>query len=602
MGIPTFFRSILKGNRRVIQGANEGVLAVDYFFMDFNSIIYKEWGGIPKEVRESSHAKIEKLLITKVVDRTIHMVNHIVKPSRMAYLSFDGPAPRAKMVQQRSRRFKSVQTTRFLEDAKKRVAPAQEETTTKKCAEWDPSSHICPGTVFMDRLSKGLQKAMAKGQFKTSVTLSDSNNPGEGEHKILPKIRALTQAEDPALQQSTVVIYSPDGDMISLGLLTEKSSVYILRYIDPQSEHESVWLEKGFDLLYCSLDKVREDFFKQMTKTYPTEKVNEGRILLDYNFLLAMVGNDFVPSLPFLKIRSGGLDILLDIYNRLRPQFRDYLVGEHGKNVHTEFFKALFLELSKMENAEMRKEYAMLVREYHGQENNRRMQQERELTPVQLLESRYYHLCLFHPDHPCASTYRKYWNAVNYHQEKHVWKGQYYRYFCGFQPDNHATYNRDRTALVQNYLESLLFTLRYYTEGCPSWSWSYRHRVAPIPSDVYTVLDKQGLDINTLRFEKGEPCTPFQQLMMILPLESMTMLPPTIASLASSPRWKHLYPVDFEVDALAGIKYIYSEAILPDNEREKEFLADIREKETLLPPDLQARNRVSPMVKKFVLS
>jgi hypothetical protein len=44
MGIPTFFRSILKGNRRVIQGAKEGVLSVDYFFMDFNSIIYKEWG------------------------------------------------------------------------------------------------------------------------------------------------------------------------------------------------------------------------------------------------------------------------------------------------------------------------------------------------------------------------------------------------------------------------------------------------------------------------------------------------------------------------------------------------------------------------------
>jgi 5'-3' exonuclease len=119
---------------------------------------------------------------------------------------------------------------------------------------------------------------------------------------------------------------------------------------------------------------------------------------------------------------------------------------------------------------------------------------------------------------------------------------------------------------------------------------------------VYTVLDKQGLDMNTLGFEKGEPCTPFQQLMMILPLESMTMLPPTIASLASSPRWKHLYPADFEVDALAGIKYIYSEAILPENEREKEFIENIREKESLLSPDLVARNKVSSTVKKFVLS
>ena len=592
MGIPTFFRSILKGNRRVIQGAKENVLDVDYFFMDFNSIIYKEWADIPQDVRRASHAKIEKLLIRRVTERTVHMVNQIVKPRRMAYLSLDGPAPRAKMVQQRSRRFKSVQSARFFE----------EHRALEEGKDWDPSSHICPGTSFMERLSKGLQNAMARGQFHTSVTLSDSNHPGEGEHKILPKMRALVKNTE--LCDSTVVIYSPDGDMISLGLLTEKSKIYILRYVDPHSEHESVLLEKGFDLLYCSLDTIRADFYQQMTKTYGNEAMEETRILLDYNFLLAMVGNDFVPSLPFLKIRSGGLDLLLGIYNRLRPQFRDYLVqkNEASLQVHPEFFKALFLELSKMENAEMRKEYAMLTRDYHGAENARRSQQEREMTPLQILESRYYHMSLFHPDHPCASTYRRYWNEVDYHQEKHVWKGQYYRYFCGFHPENMSSYNRDRSAMVANYLESLLFTLRYYLEGCPSWSWYYRYRVAPIPSDVYAVLDKQGMDLNTLVLEKGEPYTPFQQLMMILPPASMTMIPRSIASLASSPRWKHLYPDDFQVDALAGIKHIYSEAILPENHQEKEFVGAIRELEASLPPDLVARNKISHTVKKFVFT
>lgn len=594
MGIPTFFRSILKGNDRVIQGAKEGVLAVDYFFMDYNSIIYKEWAGIPKEVRISSHAKIERLLISRVIERTVHMVNHIVKPSKMAYLSFDGPAPRAKMVQQRSRRFKSVQTARFFQEAKKRLLVPQEKDEV--VAEWDPSSHICPGTGFMDRLSKGLQKAMAQGKFTTSVTLSDSNNPGEGEHKILPKIRAMARTE--GHRDDTVVIYSPDGDMISLALLTQKSHIYILRYLDAQSEHEAVLLEKGFELLYCSLDTVRHDFFKQMTKTYRSTEVDETRIVLDYNFLLAMVGNDFVPSMPFLKIRSGGLDILLGIYNRLRPQFNDYLV--RATTVHLEFFKALFLELSKMENAEMRKEYGMLTREYHGADNGRRNESERTMTPSEVLESRYYHMCLFHPDHPCASTYRRYWNVVDYHQEKHVWKSQYYTHFCGFTPQDSTRYNRDWSALVRNYLESLMFTLRYYTEGCPSWSWFYRYRVAPIPSDVYTVLDKQLLDMNTLVFEQGQPYTPYQQLMMILPPESMTMIPPTIASLASSVEWRHLYPAEFEVDALAGIKYIYSEALLPENDREKEFVEAVREREKSLPLDVQGRNRISSTVKKFV--
>ena len=593
MGIPTFFRSILKGNRRVIQGAKEGVLKVDYFFMDYNSIIYKEWGDLPKDLKQRSHATIEKHLIRSVVDRTVHVVNDVVQPSLGVYLSLDGPAPRAKMVQQRSRRFKSVQTSKFFEAQRK----AMSITTEESREEWDPSSHICPGTTFMDRLSKALRKAMSMGRFKTSVTLSDSNYPGEGEHKILPKIRSLAQRAEDA--DKTVVIYSPDGDMISLGLLTQKSNLYILRYVDPQSEHENILLEKGVDLLYCSLNMVRHDFFKQMTKTYGFAQVDETRILLDYNFLLAMVGNDFVPSLPFLKIRSGGLDLLLDIYNRLRPQWNTYLV--EGTTVHRDFFKALFVELSKMENAEMRKEYSMLVKEYHGAENARRAESERSMSPFEIMQSRYYHMSMFHPDHPLSAQYRPSWKAIDYHTDKHVWKSQYYRYFCGFRPDSILLYNRDRSAMVTNYLESLLFTLHYYTVGCPSWSWHYRYRVAPIPSDVFAVLDKQHVDMNTLVLEKGEPYTPFQQLMMILPPESMTMLPSSIASLATQSPWKDLYPAEFDVDALAGMKYIYSEAILPENEHSERFLDAIRRLEKNLTEEDGERNRISQKVWKFIL-
>jgi 5'-3' exonuclease len=154
--------------------------------------------------------------------------------------------------------------------------------------------------------------------------------------------------------------------------------------------------------------------------------------------------------------------------------------------------------------------------------------------------------------------------------------------------------------MVKNYLESLLFTLRYYTEGCPSWSWHYRYRVAPIPSDVFTVLDKRMVEVNTLSLEKGTPYTPFQQLMMILPPKSMTMLPPSIAALASHKKWKPLYPDEFEVDALAGMKYIYSEALLPEHDEEETFLEAIRTVEKTLLPEWVERNRISDKVKKFV--
>lgn len=80
-----------------------------------------------------------------------------------------------------------------------------------------------------------------------------------------------------------------------------------------------------------------------MTETYQTDKIDDLRILNDYNFLLFMVGNDFVPSLPFLKIRSGGLDLLIKIYNQVRPQIQDYLIDydpmtQKIPKIHKEFF------------------------------------------------------------------------------------------------------------------------------------------------------------------------------------------------------------------------------------------------------------------------
>lgn len=588
MGIPTFFRSILSGNKKVIQGAQAGVLDVDYFFMDFNSLVYNEWASIPKELRVGSVESVEKTLIQNVVKKTIHIVNSIVRPSGYTYIAFDGPAPKAKMVQQRSRRFKSVQSMRLLSAYKKNTI----QNT------WDPSCHICPGTSFMEKLSHSLQKAMANKQFHSSVILSDSNTPGEGEHKILPRIRNLQKSEQE--KEKTVVIFSPDGDMISLILMTQKKNCFLLRYIDADSEHENHLLDKGFIFLYCHLNMVKQDFHLQMTKTYT--EVDDTRILLDYNFLLAMVGNDFVPSLPFLKIRSGGLDMLITIYNRLRPLYgNDYLISIPA-SINMAFLRDIFLELSKMENAEMRKEYALLAGEYMGKQNYRRSSRESTMSDYEIIESRFYHMSLFHPDHPLGKTYRQLWGAIDFQKEKHEWKAQYYRFFCGFNPSDYSAYNDGRTQMVKNYLESLLFTLYYYTDTCPSWSWYYQYRVAPIPSDVYSVLSKNKIDINRLYFEKSQPYTPFQQLMTILPPQNLHILPLPLKNMALSEKWKYLYPTEFQVDALAGFKYIYSEAILPENDNEKEFLGQIREiEQNSLTEGEKHRNRINSTVKKIIL-
>jgi 5'-3' exoribonuclease 2 len=98
-------------------------------------------------------------MFNAVFDYTDKLIKTI-KPKKFLYLAVDGVAPRAKMNQQRSRRFRAAQ------EAMEKLSKEQEllDQWKSKGLELPPSSArgfdsnvITPGTVFMHRLSKALQ-------------------------------------------------------------------------------------------------------------------------------------------------------------------------------------------------------------------------------------------------------------------------------------------------------------------------------------------------------------------------------------------------------------------------------------------------------------
>ena len=73
--------------------------------------------------------------------------------------------------------------------------------------------------------------------------------------------------------------------------------------------------------------------------------------------------------------------------------------------------------------------------------------------------------------------------------------------------------------MYTTYVEGLCWVLKYYYEGCPSWSWYYPFHYAPFASDLTCIYEYN------IHFTLSEPFQPIQQLLSVLPSESAHALP-----------------------------------------------------------------------------
>jgi len=107
---------------------------------------------------------------------------HLIKPKKVLMISADGVAPRAKMNQQRSRRFRKTKMNESEIEAMSRMGLNHEDMFN--------SDKISAGTEFMQDLSDAF-KEFLKDKVKNDylwnglkVIFTGSEVPGEGEHKV----------------------------------------------------------------------------------------------------------------------------------------------------------------------------------------------------------------------------------------------------------------------------------------------------------------------------------------------------------------------------------------------------------------------------------
>ena len=79
-----------------------------------------------------------------------------------------------------------------------------------------------------------------------------------------------------------------------------------------------------------------------------------------------------------------------------------------------------------------------------------------------------------------------------------------------------------REHLFRSYIVGLCWVMKYYYQGCPSWKWYFPFHYAPFASDLRNI---ERFSQSCKHFELGEPFSPVEQLMAVLPSESSHAIP-----------------------------------------------------------------------------
>tara|TARA_B110000908_G_C10108363_1_gene381836 strand:- start:50 stop:913 length:864 start_codon:yes stop_codon:yes gene_type:complete len=254
------------------------------------------------------------------------------------------------------------------------------------------------------------------------------------------------------------------------------------------------------------------------------------------------MGNDFLPNILYLDIGNNSIDDIIHIYTNLVSIKKNYLVKEGSINYN--FLQQIFNQLFNRED-----EYLKHTIKKH--------------------KNTYIH----HRD--CKTKLDKALNNLKYlptiHKinNKHTlpidltsiyWKDHYYKYYFNIQNIQQSKSFID--LICKNYISGLEWTLAYYLEGCPSWTYYYKFRMAPCLKDICGYLNNKR--IYKTPFELGTPYKPLEQLAIVLPRYSFHLMPASfITSIKNRIDILQFYPTDFTYDLLHH-RYLYQcKPILP---------------------------------------
>jgi 5'-3' exoribonuclease 2 len=492
MGIPGLFKYIrnkYRNDRRLLEKPQD----VDYLHIDGNGLIHPACADVKSKTKINTPIDIlEQNMINKVIENIEEVITKI-NPNILTYLAIDGVAPAAKMVHQRNRRFKGYQDSLEISQLKKKYNIPEEIYWSNAC--------ITPGTIFMEKLNCALEDWASKS--KNAIIYSSYLVPGEGEHKILRYIKD---------NKGSHCIYGLDADLIFLSMASEVPNIHLARDMETES-----------DTIYVNIDIMKELILKTIGGTSED-------ILCDFIFICFLLGNDFLPHFIAIDTFRGGIDILIEAYQKIILSSNTTLLDKHKKIIYSSFIEFIKY-LSSIEDDLIKK--SLTYRSLNSRPQN--------TTPFEIKLYERENMMFSVPD------------PIKYGVGS----------FSDYRDRHYAHYYKKDISqeLSFEFLKMIEWNIQYYFEGPKSWLTFYKYHTAPFLNDLIIHISEYISE----PLASSDPVSPFLQLLIVLPKQLSYLLPKVFKHIMNDPNSPiaYLYPTYYIQDFIHINKHWLAKSILP---------------------------------------
>lgn len=325
--------------------------------------------------------------------------------------------------------------------------------------------------------------------------------PGEGEHKIMAQWRR-------GIYKGPIAVYGLDADLIVLSLLGQATnqlgSIWLFREAMKPLDKPLESAKALATYEWFSIDLLRDHLM------HPSELCKKHSII-SYCFAMSILGNDFLPSSLGLKMRDGGHDELLHCLLELI---------DADMNIIEENLIELFRRLSQTEHHRIMNYIKVKQRQASYSTEKGLGEQNWPLSQIEDLRgdwvARYTKLA-----GPSMESCKEYINGI-----KWIWS--------------------------------------YYTGKSVCYNWYYPYVLPPLWSALVTYLNGNNTCLQSempicVRIEELRPV---EQLVLVLPLESWSLIPACPEKRISmiAPQF---FPSTFEFESVGKRFFWECEAMIP---------------------------------------